>query len=369
MRGARVLAPAVVVLTLAAACGVSDPTTGSGSLTAMLGEVPDTQANRSFVAWVDLAAAREQAGLPRPAAGTGSDDEESLQVFTGGESSPVRALAPIFMDGRGAELDAWSAEVGFTVNDIDQSVDAGVPPEMTAVARGRITVDRVEQAVSSDPSWKDDLETTDHEGVRYWRWLEDGELSPPRVTPTRPLGNSLRLQADEGQIRWSRTDGAMHDSIDAGAGDTDTLADVDELARVATFLEEHDAYQAYLSADPGPFSVSRVPRATPEVKEQLGAGALEPWTAIGVGDAVDGDVAIGVLVLTHDDEKAAATNVKRLRKIIRSGRSLRNATPYADVYDVRSLDRRGSTVVLTVEQEPRRLLEETMIQRSFALHR
>jgi hypothetical protein len=381
MRGARVLQPlagriagaaAVAALALvSAACGVSDPTTGSGSgsLTSMLGEVPDTPANRSFVAWVDVAAARELAGLPRPVAGKEPDADEALEVFIPGKSGSVQALTPIFIDNRAAELDAWRTEVGFTVDDIDQNIDAGVQPEMTSVARGRFQADQVEEAVSSDPSWKDELETADHDGVEYWRWLDDGEMSPQHVTPTRPLGNSLRLQAGGGQIRWTRTDATMEDAIDAGAGNTDTLADVDELARIATALEDHDAYQAYLSADPGPFSVDRVPRASPEVKEELAADALEPWTAIGAGDAVDGDVAVGVLVLTHDDEEAAATNAERLRKIIESGRSPQSNAPFADVYEVRSLDQEGSTVILTVEQErPQRLLVETIVQRSLALH-
>jgi hypothetical protein len=370
---ARRIAPVAAVAALAlvvAACGVSDETTESGSLTSMLGEVPDTPENRSFVAWVDVAAARERAGLPRPAAGKESGDKAALEVFTGGKSSKVRALTPIFMENRAAEFDAWRTEVGFTVNDIDQNIDAGVPPEMISVARGRVEVDEVEEAVSSDPSWKDDLETIDHLGDRYWRWLDDGEITPERVTSTRPLGNSLRLQAEKGQIRWTRTDATMEDALDAGADRSDTLADVDELAGIATVLEENDAYQAYLTADPGPFSVERMPRASPEVKERAEADALEPWTAVGVGDAVDGDVAVAVLVLTHDDEEAATTNVERLRKIIESGRSPQNDMPYAEVYDVRSLDQDGSTLILTVEQEqPTRLLNETILQRSMVLHR
>jgi hypothetical protein len=190
------------------------------------------------------------------------------------------------------------------------------------------------------------------------------------VSPVRSIGNSLRVQAEDGQIRWTRTDETMHDSIDAGAGDSDTLADVDELAAVASALEDRDVYQAYLTADPGPFSVERIPRASPEVKEKAAGDALEPWTAVGGGDAADGDTALGVLVLAHKDDETAATNAERLRKILESGRSLQTNRPYADEYEVRSLDQKGSTVVLIVEQErPQRLLNETIIQRSLVTHR
>ena len=368
-RRALLIAPAAAAGLLAlvvSACGVSgDGGSPSGSLTGMLGEVPDTPANRSLLAWVDVAAARELAGIASPA----TDDEEALTVFSG-KSGPVQALLPVFMNSQAAELDAWRTEVGFTVNDIDQSIDAGVAPEMTAVARGRIAPEEVKEAVESDPSWKDELDTGDHDGVEYWRWLDDDEMDVARVTPTRSLGNSLRLQAEDGQVRWTRTDETMHDSIDAGAGDTDTLADVDELAVVAEALEDQDAYQAYLTADPGPFSVDRLPRTSPEAKEQAAAGALEPWTAAGAGDAVDGDTAVGVLVLTHEDAGTAATNEKRLRELLESGRSPREDRPYADAYEVRALERKGSTLILTVEQDrAQQLMIETVIERSLVLHR
>jgi hypothetical protein len=118
------------------------------------------------------------------------------------------------------------------------------------------------------------------------------------------------------------------------------------------------------------FSAERMPRATPEVKERAASDALEPWTAVAAGDAVDGDAALGVLVLTHDDDEAAKTNVERLRELLESGRSPENDTPYADVYEVRSLDRDGSTVILTVEQErPRQLFDEVVVRRSLVIHR
>jgi hypothetical protein len=361
-----VAAAAVAALALAvSACGVSgDDSTPAGSLADMLGEVPDTPGNRSSVVWVDVAAAREHAGLP-------ADGKEALKVFgADAGSSAVQAMPPLFMDNRAAQLDEWRTEVGFTANDIDQSIDVGAPPATSAVVRGRIEVDEVEQAVSSDPLWKDDRETAEHHGVEYWRWLDDDEVSVERVSATRSLGNSLRLQAEDGQVRWARTDEAMHGSIDAGAGDTDSLADVDELVRLAAALDDHDAYQAFLSADPGPFSVDRMPRATPEVKERAGKGALEPWTAVAAGDAVDGDTAIGVLVLTHADDDAAKTNVERLRELLESGRSPERETAYSDDFEVRSIDQDGSTVVLTVEQErPRLLFDEVVVLRSLVRHR
>jgi hypothetical protein len=366
-RSARFLIAAVVAVSITG-CGVGDSDEGAdaGSLRSMLGQIADTPENRSFVVWVDIATARELAGEPVPDAG--SDAESDLELFVGGRDRVVQPRPPAFMGSRFADVEDWRTEVGFAVTDVDQSIDAGVPPEMSAVVRGRIDGNDVEAAISSDPTWKDDRETAEHDGVSYSRWLDDGETDLERASPARPLGNSLRLQAADGQVRWARTDEAMEATIDAGAGDTDTLADVTGFEAIAASFEGQDVYQASLSADPGPFSIGRAPRLSPEQRERLATDALEPWTTVGVGDAVDGDRSLGVLVLTHDDDEKAETNVERLRSLLDSGRST-NGEPYADVYEVRSAERDGSTVVVVVEQEqPHRLMSEVIEQRGLVLH-
>lgn len=361
-----------MVIALAAgsltACGVGDgESSRSGSLPDMLAEVPDSAANRALVAWVDIEAARELAGIAAP--DPGDDAAGYLKLFSGSGDGPVAVQPPAFMDNRLAEVDDWRTELGFDITDLDQVIEAGQPPEMHAVARGRMRAGTIEKAVRSDPAWKDELETVEYGGDEYWSWLDDGEVNLARRTSTRELGNSLRLWADDGQIRWARTDDVMEAGIDVARDDADSLADLDEFRAIADGLDGKDVYQAYLSTDPEPYASGRAQGTTPEEQEREAGDRLEPWTGFGVGDSVVDDVPVGVLVLAHGDSEAAGENERRLRERLESGRAF-DGEPYADAYEIRSLERNGPTLVLTVEQDrPRRLVSEIVMQRGLLVHR
>lgn len=348
----------IVLLTalVAASCG------GGGRddarpMSAMLSLVPDTEDARRLVVINDFAAARDALGLEQPDAG---DDEAIAEHVV--EFARAGVTEPSEISGWGSvQFDAWRDELGFSPIDIEQDVTAGASPELIQALVGRFDRQAVEEALESDPTWSDALETAEHDGTEYWQWGQDSDMDLERISPARRRGESARMALIDDTLLWARSTASIERLIDAADGG-DSLADDDAFSDMAAALDEAEAYAAVLSDEPIPPD----PRATPAQRAR-GGPTLGPYLAYGSGAAGEADDRLMILVLAHADDEAAEDNVARLRDVVEEGVSRSTRRPWRDVLDIADLRADGRLVVAVLRTEQPGLWATHVFQRDSLL--
>lgn len=360
-RGAHRLVTTLATVLLfsgAAACGADgsdDATGGAGgdqpgaaadagtddSVAALLALVPDTEGNRTQVIVSRYEAAATAAGLG-PVDGEREEMDRISKLTNDVETGTGVAGGEIT---GGPRAQAQYGLLGFVPSEVRAEVSAGQPPDQVSVAIGSFDRDDVLGRAAETSG----AETVDVDGTEVVRWLDDLEIERGLETPIGDLpgqAGRVALPADQ-VLTYANADEISTAAIGAVRGDVASLADVDELAAVATALDEHDVLTAFLSTEP----VETDPRMTPDTDAADGPPGLLPYAAFGTGNRlVDGETSL-VVVLAHDDADDAATNAERLAATVEDGSSAATRQPWAELLADPVIEQDGDVVTATFTVE------------------
>lgn len=361
-RGAHRLVTTLATVLLfsgAAACsagGSDDATGGAGgdqpgapadagsddSIAALLALVPDTEGNRSQVIVSRYEAAATAAGLD-PVDGEREEMDRISKLTNSVETGTGVAGGEIT---GGPRTQAQYGLLGFVPSDVRAEVSAGQPPDQVSVAVGSFDRDEVLDLAAEAT----DGEVVEVDGTEVARWLDDRELVPGLETPIGDLpgqAGRVALPADQ-VLTYANADEISTATIGTVRGDVDSLADVEELAAIATALDEHDVLTALLSTEP----LETDPRMTPDTDAAAdGPPGLLPYAAFGTGNRlVDGAPSL-VVVLAHDDADDAATNAERLAAMVADGTSAATRQRWAELLTDPAIEQAGTVVTATFTVE------------------
>lgn len=328
----------------AAACGGDDSGSGSGdfSIAGALAQLPESALNDNFIITAsDLDRATELAGATRPDAdadfdetfewlkqidGVFADDDDNWPIVA--VLLPEAASIQYLQD-----IDGFRDELGWSLLQVSSYAETSLPPGRFTVLDGEFDFDAIDDAID------------DKDGDIWKIGGDDFEVSVGDRTAARPIGESLRLAEQDGQLAVSKSTPPIEDWLE---NDDDRVADDEDLLAVAEALDEHDVYTAMLlDADSLTYSPGGrdVP---PEVAEQLERQLLTEFEAFGAGLTVVDDEPVGVLAYEHSDEADAEENAELLQELFDNGTSFRTADPLEDLFPDAEVTVDGTTVVVTV---------------------
>lgn len=313
----------------------------------LLQHVPDAPRTRSQVFMNDIAHIREVFQVPLP----GPDDsQESLERYlltvAGGLGSNMpqpRIREGPFISG----LNAYALQtmgnlqkyLAFDIRNVDQTVQAGVPPGRLEIVRGRFDPRATDRALISCSECPE-ATRKDYRGISFYSWGEDLQtdlrmrLGPPAFDE---LGRGGRIAVQRDYVFRTVETPGMRALIDAATGG-DSLAQVEEYRLLAQGLEELSAYAVLLSdltqtvkdvtsGLGGSMTAARLE----ELKQQLLKGPLlEPYQLLATGAGMDSRGQYMAVVLVHEDEAAARSNVTLLRRRVKETASLLTGQPWGE---------------------------------------
>lgn len=380
----RLLAVLLALTLLTAACGddsggssdgdsgtgaASDDTAGGGAgtdstwLTDLLARVPDSETTRRQVIANDFDLAAEGAGIDRPDDGASEEEVARSRILLMNEVPGPQTFPTASTGAMSSPYpQASREEVGFTFEDISRDLFAGEAPEQIEVLQGGIDAETVEAAVTSDPTWSDELDRAEANGTEYYTWLDDGEVRLELRSPLRQIGNSLRLAVVDDTALVTRTTALM----EAALGDGATLGDDPVFTAVATTLQDEGAHSVFLTDAPPTASASRlegIPTDVPaEAAEELLAGAegFDPARVIGTGTGYRDGKQTFIEVIAYDDDGTAQVNADRLETLVNEGESLVNRQRWADALDIDSIEVQDGLIVAVFTTERPQLWLETI---------
>lgn len=243
---------------------------------------------------IDLARARRALGIePLP---SGSDD---LLVHPHLDRL-LRGIGTSVFGSRPLASSQLRAELGFGLEDIDQTVSGGAPPGEITIATGRFDPAAIESAVRDDPTWGARLETKEYRGFRYYSWGEDYQTSAD-ITPTRSLGRGGRLVVGDGWISWTFGDAEARATIDAALDARRSLVTIDAVRAAAVQADAADL--SFLSLLP----MEARPSGTGTLVEP-NLPAIDRPSVIFYGRAAASDQPITQFSLVYTDAEQAAAN-------------------------------------------------------------
>lgn len=320
--------------------------------------VPDTASARALVLINDYAMVRDFFRIPLPGPDAGVEDlDRYLEALIGlpGEVDVPNLPHGPFISGHNVYgRTVWQNRrvLGFDVRNVHQSVEAGVPPQVLEIVRGRFDPEASARAlISCSGCPTPDLER--HLGVVYYGWGDDFELDlGMRLAAPAfdALGRGGRLAVQDRVVYRTMETAGMRALIEAGLGERPSLADVESFRLLAVGLARMGAYSVLLSdrtqASGGGDS--------PFPPEPEGTPVLRPYVALGSGAGVDEQGPYMVLALVHADSGLAEENTVLLRRRIEEARSYIAQQPWARIFDVDRLEVRadGPLLLAKLRKEP-----------------
>ena len=325
----------------------------------LLRAIPDTPENRRGVFIEDFTMVRRtfDRALPGP-----RDSDASVQEFYSGlwftslDSESMGDEFPVFGMGSTPFLGPYRImqngiagnleHLAFDIRDMDHSVFAGNQAEGVGVIPGRFDPQATDDALGSCMKCPaHDL--VQYGGVSYYSWGEDLEVGPGLIFAPPAfdrLGRGGRLAVLDSYVLRALTTEGTASMIDALAGETPAIADVEEFRLLGVGMSRLEVYRAMLS-DVG-YGLNEMvegftqggedPEKKAEAERQLTGGAepLRPFQAFATGAAKDDDGPYMALTLVHADEVSAKENVGRLRGRMEEGIGSFHQTPWSETIDV-----------------------------------
>ena len=348
---ALIVAPvitAILVALLIAACGDSGEGSKQGVFQELLGTIPDTVETRQWVLINDYALARELFGVELP----GPDaDQESLEDYLVDLLEPSNSgMSPgPFISGFSDVAFLFLENqpyLAFDLRNVNQSVEAGLPPEQLEVVRGRFDPDATDQALRNC-SQCPEPDRIERQGVAFYSWGEDlavnleERLSPPAFDK---LGRGGRLAVQKDYVYRTVETRGMEKLIDVRLEQRRSLADFDDFQLLVAGLDQLGVYSALLSNQTQDLSDEAIlssllpidPTADDfdRLKEEIvHPGLLRPYQAFATATGKDDEGQFMALVLVHDDARAASRNLDLLQRRIDQGNSLRGSTPWREFFN------------------------------------
>jgi len=340
----RAIISGIILLALASALGACGPSEnaaspGGGSATKtppaevslfekLLGSIPDTPDTRKSVMINDYAAAREILGLSPTAPDAQFPALLQHAIDTAGQGSDgikiSLARGPFIsgMDDR-AFQNNMREYLAFDVRNVDQSVEAGIPPAIFEVAWGRFDPAATAEALAACSECPPpDIVT--HNDVSFYSWGEDfaGNLKERNTPPAFDrLGRGGRIAVSSEYVYRTVETPGMKALIDARAGDGKSLADVEEFRLLAQAMSGLGAYAAFFSNQTHKVSVvpddtstiATVPDLQEKLIDEIGKSTLLlPYMAFSTGVGRDDTGPYMALALVHGDAESAEENNRRL---------------------------------------------------------
>lgn len=199
----------------------------------------------------------------------------------------------------------------FAPSELTAEIQVGEPPNAVTIGIGPDGGTVTDAALTFDGVTRREVA-----GTEIVSWLDDGEVD---LTQTMPIGN-LAGQAgrlafpDDGVLVHTTNDADLERALAAIDGTSPSFTAHDDLVAIASVLDEEEAHAALLSGTP----VQAVPGVGASKGDHVvePTGALDPYSAIGIGPTfIDGRTGI-VIVLTHASAEAAEANAKNLEQAI-----------------------------------------------------
>lgn len=282
VRGIPLVASAAAGVLLLAACDGGDIDAEAPSVASMLELVPaDVDTEQPVMVNVYSRTAEQfELTVPEADAADGATETYFRELFGNAVDSP--ALLPSTLVPFGPEVADVRDEFGYAPQAISADIHAGAPPTVSMAAVGEFSAEEVTDATIA--SFGAEETTSDEvDGVPVVRWLDDNAQNLEQPHALSQLGQSGRLGvADDQALLFATTDAIVDNLVAAYQGDTETLADNDDLVQIAETLDEHDVRSAALSDTP----VEQVPEElSPEQREAAGASSegIGAYRAYGAG--------------------------------------------------------------------------------------
>jgi len=220
-----------------------------------------------------------------------------------------------------------------------------------------------DEAVRSDPAWSDDLDEVELDDGDYYTWGDDGtEFDPTRRGPFHGAlgrGGQLAVEAggnEEGSI-VTRTivDDDMQAAIEAGSDGEPTALEEGPLVSLVDGVGEGDVVQAFALFEPLLFDASQIvgPNATENQIEEFeerfeDQEYLDGYLSIMAVELVDGEETRTEIIVSHDDDEAAAANVEPMEMILAEHVTFRENRPVSELFADATVEQRDEAVVVTV---------------------
>jgi len=268
----------------------------------------------------------------------------------------INRSLPLFSGrGPGAYNDEeWQMTLGFVVDDVDQTIYAGViPPRRYEAMRGRFRRDDIDHAARTGPM-NDVLEVVSYGGHEFYSWGGDNEVNLAMRSSVRPLGRGHRLAIVDDFIFWMLWTDGIKEMIDSYEDNIESLADNEDYRLLAAALEELDTVTAFFSSESHSESHFKevhpdIEQVEPETKERLLRGLesgakLKPYLALTTGAGIDEKGHYLVIVLANADERTARENVKRLEQRINQAETVwgnAGGRRWSDIVESMEIESRG----------------------------
>ncbi len=304
----------------------------------LLAAVPDDQSD--YMVFGDIEAVLGHTDTDRPPPDGDAGDLVSALI---GDGRQVQ-VPQLFQ--RPDATDDAREELGFSLLDAHQTLEAGQLPETVVVVAGRIDPDAVRKAATTFEPFAADVEVDKSDGFTVYRFGEELRVDPAKRTPLRPLGQGGRLTVRDGLALWVSTNALVDRAVVAAAGGP-SAADLPEVAAVASALDDAGVYSCYLV---GP-------------EKFAGSGGLVPWRYAGVGVAQQGAERRFVVVLAHADADAARANAEALARTVAEGASLVTAAPWSERLSEVDIGIKGTAVVAVFDHDGKDALINVVPQR------
>lgn len=219
---------------------------------------------------------------------------------------------------------------GFEVCDIVRTVSGGFSTTLYEV---RTEVDRIDDAVRSDPNWSDLLTLDDHAGVSYYQWGDESVFERGQtIGRSIPVGGQLFVDAP--YVLQTRRDEVMRDAIDAVAGENWAgLRGVPEIVSAFDTAETHS------------FVITGPPTYDFEYESFV---ALARYQLLGLGSSVVDGVGTLTVAMTHGSTALAEENAVRFRSIVEQGSPGEGSPAWSDLLRVESVQVDDTLVVATL---------------------
>lgn len=322
--------------------GTADPQPDQSpdrSIHGMLTLVPDSDEHAELVLVSPYGLAEEAVDLDLDGQpGDEAYELDRLRALTLRAQTGVTLHSPEMAGGLRAQ--EVLGALGFWPSDLAAEIEVGQPPAVTKIAVGDFEPsDLLDRAAAIDGATRNEVE-----GTEVVRWLEDRTVDFNVETPIgRVSGQAGRLALPADRVLVHTTaDAEMADAIDTIGDDGSSLANRGHLGAVATALDEEGVMAAYLSGFPvtplgGPM--------TPELEAQVSEDGLGPYSAYGVGGALDDGEPSLVIVLAHDNARDAEVNADRLASNVAEGNEPVAGRPWSEVLTEADIEVRGEVVI------------------------
>jgi hypothetical protein len=253
--------------------------------------------------------------------------------------------AQLLTGGHSYDAEEWKETLTFTLEDVKQSIYAGITPSNYYEAvRADFSREEVDNAMKTGPL-NDILEIMSYQGHEFYSWGDDNEMDFSRHSNVRWLGQGHRLALLDDFLFWVTWTDGLKEMIDSYDDRIDSLADVEEYKLLADGLIELDVCNAFFSTQSQSHSSvteqyllkmaeyeypEEYQRFLESIEETV---RLEPYQAFATGGGLDEHGFYMAIVLVNPDDEVARSDATLLEQRIRQTESVWRGLQWSDLIE------------------------------------